>query len=142
MPSGPPSWTEWGSWSTCSQSCGGGEKHRERTCNSKNTLSPVHDVHTRIVNRPPDCPGSPRDTKSCHNQDCPGRDYKRDILEEFNANAKYQKKYPFKILQSQHNGQCGALGALAPNLVAEENRAEKENARRRTTLSTLAPIQT
>ena len=76
MPSGPPSWTEWGSWSTCSQSCGGGQKHRERTCNSKNTLSPVHDVHTRIVNRPPDCPGNPRDTESCHNQDCPGRDYK------------------------------------------------------------------
>ena len=72
----PPSWTEWGSWSTCSQSCGGGQKHRERTCNSKNTLSPVHDVHTRIVNRPPDCPGNPRDTESCHNQDCPGRDYK------------------------------------------------------------------
>ena len=76
MPPDPPSWTEWGSWSTCSQSCGGGQKHRERTCNSKNTLSPVHDVHTRIVNRPPDCPGNPRDTESCHNQDCPGRDYK------------------------------------------------------------------
>ena len=56
--------------------------------------------------------------------------------------ADYQKKMPFKIPQGQHDGQCGALGAPAPNLVAEENRAEKENARRRTTLSTLAPIQT
>ena len=34
---------------------------------------------------------------------------------------KYQKKFPFKILQSQHDGQCGARGARAPNLVAEEN---------------------
>ena len=56
--------------------------------------------------------------------------------------AKYQNKSPFKFLQSQHDGQCGALGALAPNLVAEENRAEQDNASRRTTLSTLAQIQT
>ena len=94
MPPDPPSWTEWGSWSTCSQSCGGGQKHRERTCNSKNTLSPVHEVHTRIVNRPPDCPGNPRDTESCHNQDCPGRDYIERYMRRIQCTPSVQKKWP------------------------------------------------
>ena len=34
MSSGPPEFSAWGTWSTCSMTCGDGTKTRTRSCNA------------------------------------------------------------------------------------------------------------
>ncbi|KAL3870896.1 hypothetical protein ACJMK2_038927, partial [Sinanodonta woodiana] len=52
-------WTLWGSWSTCSSSCGTGMWHRDRTC-----TNPVPDNGGRY------CDGQPTDYSNCQIQSC------------------------------------------------------------------------
>ncbi|XP_076067589.1 semaphorin 5c-like [Oratosquilla oratoria] len=61
--SAPPvdgGWSTWGSWSSCSERCGGGVRTRRRTCSS-----PVR------RNGGADCAGCEEDTESCNGGDCP-----------------------------------------------------------------------
>ena len=36
----PSGWTEWATWSTCTASCDGGMRYRDRTCNGQNCQGP------------------------------------------------------------------------------------------------------
>ena len=49
-------WNTWGSWSSCSKTCGSGTKTRTRT----------------RFHGGSDCPGSPSKSKSCNTDTCPG----------------------------------------------------------------------
>jgi hypothetical protein len=49
----PSFWKSWSSWSSCSVSCGGGLKHRSRTCSGNS------------------CSGDSRDSETCNDQACP-----------------------------------------------------------------------
>ena len=55
------SWGNWNNWSSCSNTCGLGSKTRTR------------EVQTRARNQGSQCQGSPRDTQSCYDRDCPGK---------------------------------------------------------------------
>ncbi|VDM73492.1 unnamed protein product [Strongylus vulgaris] len=50
-------WGIWGTWSSCSASCGGGLSTRVRGCYGGNRL----------------CPGSSLQTQHCNTQECPTR---------------------------------------------------------------------
>ena len=52
------SWRHWGSWSSCSRSCGGGRKKRSRSCK-----------HPRHGGNP--CRGQSSDSRSCKHHSCP-----------------------------------------------------------------------
>ena len=74
-PPGSARWTVWGPWSTCSKSCGGGKQSRERKCKKKNNfVDPRTDSNLRIVNVPWECLGKSQETKTCQNQNCPGKE--------------------------------------------------------------------
>ncbi|XP_039431526.2 semaphorin-5A [Culex pipiens pallens] len=47
-------WSEWGSWSSCSASCGGGQQYRVRTCDKS------------------DCEGANKMARACNTQPCKG----------------------------------------------------------------------
>lgn len=49
------SWSEWGSWSSCSRTCNGGTRIRQRTCTNGFT-----------------CAGSNIDTEQCNTNQCSG----------------------------------------------------------------------
>ena len=55
------SWSSWGIWSDCSQSCGGGSQTRRRACTSP---SPS--------NGGVGCPGRDVQNRSCNGNGCPG----------------------------------------------------------------------
>ena len=82
-----PEWTKWSAWSSCSQSCGGGERTRERKCSSIGVSVPIHlrwsspgSNHRRSsrtgirrkVNRQSKCPGNGTEVNSCGKDQCPG----------------------------------------------------------------------
>ncbi|XP_035389698.1 A disintegrin and metalloproteinase with thrombospondin motifs 14 isoform X1 [Electrophorus electricus] len=54
-------WSSWGKFGSCSRSCGGGVRCRNRQCNN-----PVPASGSR------DCPGSAFDYQMCNTDDCPG----------------------------------------------------------------------
>ena len=54
-------WSEWGDWSTCSKTCGGGEQSRNRECNN-----PV----TAYFGE--DCDGDLEETQTCNPIECAG----------------------------------------------------------------------
>ena len=64
-----PEWTKWSAWSSCSQSCGGGERTRERNCGSIDASLPITDI-IDIVSR--QCPGNGTEVSSCGEDQCPG----------------------------------------------------------------------
>jgi len=64
-------WTQWSAWSSCSRTCGGGERTRERNCKSiGGSLSIKPRTQLRIVNR--HCRGEGTEESSCGNNQCPG----------------------------------------------------------------------
>jgi len=90
-------WTQWSAWSSCSQTCGGGERTRKRKCNSIGGSLPgigprrggSLPFQLRIVNRPT-CRNGTEGTEqsSCGNYQCPyqisgGRIYGCEILENW-----------------------------------------------------------
>ena len=61
-------WSAWGSYDTCSRSCGGGTKYRQRSCNSP---SPQYGGST--------CPGSSSQSDSCNSNSCPSKIIRKKI---------------------------------------------------------------
>jgi hypothetical protein len=59
-------WSSWGSWSSCSVTCGGGNQSRTRTC-----------TNPAPANGGKDCEGAPSETQNCGLKQC--REYKIDI---------------------------------------------------------------
>jgi len=53
-------WSEWGTWSTCSKTCGGGKSTRTRMCNNP---SPA--------NGGSDCAGDSEESQDCNTETCP-----------------------------------------------------------------------
>lgn len=58
-------WTQWGSYSKCSKSCGSGLQSRGRTCINPSKPS----GHKR-------CPGPFRQSRPCNQNPCPGKDFR------------------------------------------------------------------
>ena len=54
-------WNSWGSWTSCTATCGGGTKYRSRSCTNP---SPS--------NGGKPCHGSSRDKPTCNTNGCPG----------------------------------------------------------------------
>ena len=57
----PCVWDEWGKWSTCSKTCGGGDQTRTRMIKQKE----------EFLGAP--CAGDMSETRSCAIDQCPGR---------------------------------------------------------------------
>ena len=55
-------WSEFGDWSDCSATCGGGTQTKTRTCNNP---APAHGGL--------DCQGESGETQNCNTQECPGK---------------------------------------------------------------------
>ena len=55
-------WGDWGAWTTCNKSCGGGNKSRERKCNDP---APDHGGSA--------CMGIDQESHPCNPQECPGK---------------------------------------------------------------------
>ena len=53
-------WNDYGEWTSCSKSCGGGQQSRTRT------------IKIEANNGGKECIGSATDVKECNNQDCIG----------------------------------------------------------------------
>ncbi|KAK3095541.1 hypothetical protein FSP39_015906, partial [Pinctada imbricata] len=53
-------WSDWGSWGSCSLTCGGGTRSRDRTCTNP---TPIGTGST--------CSGDSTSTESCNTQNCP-----------------------------------------------------------------------
>jgi len=57
-------WTDWTDWSSCSVSCGDGERIRTRNCSNPTPLDGGAD-----------CTGNNTDWQSCHQQGCTGKHF-------------------------------------------------------------------
>ena len=55
-------YSAWSNYDACSVSCGGGSQRRERNCNNP---VPQHGGKS--------CQGPTEETRSCNNQECPGK---------------------------------------------------------------------
>ena len=64
-----PAWTEWGSWSECSTTCGGGTKGRSRACQVPK--SPYRRARNLIEDNSKPCPGPSTMVLFCNLDDCP-----------------------------------------------------------------------
>ena len=51
-------WSSWGTWTTCSDTCGTGSQTRTRTCTREGTEA--------------DCSGDASDSRDCNTHQCPG----------------------------------------------------------------------
>ena len=55
-------WSEWGTYDSCSKTCGGGTQTRNRQCTNP---PPAHGGRY--------CSGASSDSRSCNTQPCPGK---------------------------------------------------------------------
>ena len=55
-------WSEYGDWTDCSETCGGGIRSRSRICS-----------YPDVNNKGNYCVGSSEETESCNTDNCPGR---------------------------------------------------------------------
>ena len=86
-------WATWGSWKTCSVTCGGGIQHRDRTCTSP---APAHGGAP--------CAGNSTSSQDCNTQICISTTFYRP----FNLHISYLV-YPiqggtFQLLSTLHLG--------------------------------------
>ena len=72
-------WSNWGQWSKCTKSCGGGTQERRRT------------EATTAKHGGNGCDGSNTGTQSCKNQNCPGK-----VNLTFVYNSRFEK-FLYKI---------------------------------------------
>lgn len=105
-------WATWGSWTTCSVTCGGGSQSRTRTCTNP---APQY-------NGSP-CPNSASSTQACNTHHCPSK------CDHFLWNNSKNTFIPRPLcndvrisLQSMGGWAAGAPGARAPSRAEEEHR--------------------
>ena len=60
-----PMWTQWGEWTQCSKTCGGGNQKRKRVCE-------VPQLKYSLAKKFSVCPGDDTESKKCNNNPCPG----------------------------------------------------------------------
>ena len=70
-------WADWGSWGSCSQTCGGGTQSRTRTCTNP---APVGSGSS--------CSGDSTSSQSCNTQNCPCKFCRTEI-----RNLDFQMKF-------------------------------------------------
>ena len=58
-------WTQWGKWSECSKTCGGGEQKRKRVCEVPKLRFSFDRKHSV-------CPGDDMEKRKCNKNPCPG----------------------------------------------------------------------
>ena len=59
-------WTQWGKWSECSKTCGGGEQKRKRVCEVPKLRFSFDRKHSI-------CPGDDMEKRKCNKNPCPGK---------------------------------------------------------------------
>ena len=62
-------WTDWGGWSNCTKTCGGGFKTRDRGC-----TNPAPSISGKY------CEGKSQDVAACIGGKCPGKVHTFDAL--------------------------------------------------------------
>ena len=62
-------WNDYGEWTSCSKTCGGGQQSRTRT------------IKTEADYGGTECIGSATDVKGCNNQDCIGNFLSYQVLQ-------------------------------------------------------------
>ena len=81
-------WTEWAPWSSCSQSCGGGSRTRDRNCTSHDgaitSLATASSLlggdSGNLQALQTTCPGEREELESCGEDSCPGKSLVGSIL--------------------------------------------------------------
>ena len=58
-------WSNWGDWSTCTKTCGGGEQIRNRACE-------VPSLKISLSKKSSVCPGDSTEKRTCNKNSCPG----------------------------------------------------------------------
>merc|ERR1711962_537042 len=73
-----PEWTEWAPWSSCSVSCGGGSRSRDRNCtldsDSNGLFARMGSERMSSIGGWPTvmtCPGEPSEMETCGDEECP-----------------------------------------------------------------------
>merc|ERR1711962_1091728 len=73
-----PEWTEWAPWSSCSVSCGGGSRSRDRNCtldsDSNGLFARMGSERMSSIGGWPTamtCPGEPSEMEPCGDEECP-----------------------------------------------------------------------
>ena len=97
-------WSDWSAWTSCSTTCGDGQRTKSRTCDNP---PPAHDGE--------DCDGDAEEPISCLIRECPGNLYYFSLV--FLNIKKFI--YYFFSLQLMVAGALGDYGDLVPQRVVE-----------------------